>query len=244
MPEQPHGDCVAFFQALQGACGKVLDETFERDVENQQSVSFAFVADLERWLSVLAARPETKLLEGGIREYQFALLALAQGQYRQAFMALRLFFELSLCAILFSANELHLRTWLKGVRDLNWAAIVDKDAGVLSTTFLHVFFEEVSGYASQYRAIAETVYRECSEFVHGNANTQGALPADVRYSASAFKAWHEKAKNMRLVLSFALCARYLKFLDAASMTKLEGFIGDQLGHVAAIREFFDRQARA
>jgi hypothetical protein len=50
---------------------------------------------------VMAARPEAKVLSLAVREYQFALYALAAANYRYAFISLRLFFELALSTVQF-----------------------------------------------------------------------------------------------------------------------------------------------
>ena len=217
-----------------------MDDTFHADTANSHSMSFSFVADLEQWVRFLSPRPETKLIDSAIREYQFALLSLAQGLYRQAFMALRLFFELSLCAILFSANELHLRTWLKGTRDLNWNSIVNAETGILSTEFIRAFFEELAEYGPHYRAIAEAVYRECSEFVHGNVATHDILPQSIRFDGTVFSTWHTMEANMRLVVSFSLCMRYLNFIDPGRANELEAFVADHLGHVPPLRALTEK----
>jgi hypothetical protein len=65
-----------------------------------------------------------------IREYQFALFAAAGGTYRHASISLRLFFELALATVHFSAYEIKLRKWLSNSGDIVWAALIDSDNGV------------------------------------------------------------------------------------------------------------------
>jgi len=91
-------------------------------------------------ISVLDPSPETYVWRAAIREYQFALLALAQGHYRNAFVSLRLFLELALAAVHYSAHRLELQEWLDGHRDLNWSALTDSENGVLSSRFARAFF--------------------------------------------------------------------------------------------------------
>jgi hypothetical protein len=59
-------------------------------------------------------------------------------------MALRLSFELLLGTAYFSANELHLRQWLCGERDIVWSALIDSESGVLSKQFVRAFYEELT----------------------------------------------------------------------------------------------------
>lgn len=227
--------CERYYRELYTSCGEVLSQSFEADEAGLHAIAHHFVQDLERWYAVLKSRPESCLLSASSSEYQFALLAVVLGQYRQSFMSLRLSLELALGAIHFSANELKLRQWLKGRQDLVWAAIVDAEIGIFSRPFISAFYEDLAGSGREYGAIAESVYRECSEYVHGNASTQSAQGGKVEFRQDTFEDWHEKAKTVRLVISFALCARYVEGLSAADRTPLEEILLDNLGHLPAVR---------
>ncbi len=178
------------------------------------------------------------MLRAALGEYQFSLLAVVQGQYRQAFMALRLSFELLLGTVHFSANELHLRQWLKGKRDLVWNTIIDGQNGIFSKEFVGTFYDDLVQEAPQYRAIAETVYRECSEYVHGNALTQSTISAQVSFQPHIFVEWHIRAKAIRLAASFALCARYIRIAHVTQRLSLESVLLDNLGHISVVRQLF------
>lgn len=228
--------CEDHYRQLQSQCAAVMAASFDADVSRLQAVSHNFVAELEEWLRALASRPEAELFKSALREYQYSLLALVQGQYRQAFMSLRLSFELLLGAVHFSANELNLRMWLLGRKDIVWGNIISNDTGVLSKQFVSVFFEELTDSAPAYLAMAEAVYRECSEYVHGNARTHEDLPEGIEFSQSIFAKWHDKAKSIRLISSFALCVRYVQRMDAPTRNSLEGLLLQNLGHLAAVRQ--------
>jgi hypothetical protein len=124
---------------------------------------------------------------------------------------------------------------MKGKRDLVWSAIIDPQNGVFSREFVGAFYEELAEEASHYRAIAERVYRECSEYVHGNALTQSTLGAQVSFQPTIFAEWHARAKAIRLAGSFALCARYVRISDAEVRVQLESVLLDNLGHISAVR---------
>jgi hypothetical protein len=202
-------------------------------------MSHSFIKDLEQWYDGLSGRPESEILRAALCEYQFALLSLVQGHYRQAFMSLRLTMELLLGAVHFSGSELELRIWLKGDRDLVWAAIADESTGVFSKKFVDAFFEPLTEEALHYARIAGTVYRECSEYVHGNAATHSLLPGTITFSQSIFESWHQKARSMRLATSFALCCRYALLLDPPTRNKLEGVLLDNLGHLPEVRAMLE-----
>lgn len=219
-------------------CGEVLNASFTSGAAGKQCVSHSFISDLEHWIIALSDRAETELLKSALREYEFALLAVVQGQYRQSFMALRLFLELALAAVHFSGNELQLRIWLRGGRDIGWKSLINIENGVFSKTFIDAFHDGLAEEGPRYGAIADSVYRECSEYVHGNAPTHELLPEKLIFVERVFVDWHEKARTARLVVSFALCARYLLTIGESSRKELEGIVLDQLGHIAVLRSLY------
>ncbi len=73
-----------------------------------------WLEEFERLQKSITLRPETIMFQAARREYNFAIQAVATGQYRHAFMSLRLHFELSLAGIFFSSEEIRLRRWIKG----------------------------------------------------------------------------------------------------------------------------------
>lgn len=231
-------DVIAYYEELHSVCRETLRQTFGEDTSAHLGVSHNYVSDLEKWIIVLSDRPECRMLESASREYQFALLAVVQGQYRQAFSALRLFLELSLGAVYFSANELKLHLWYRGEEDLVWSSIVHSGTGVFSKKFARCFFEGLEDEVGRYRRIAGELYRECSEYVHGNAGTQEALPQALRFSGETFCDWCEKDESARLVVSFALAMRHLNLVKKSDIDQLEPVVLDELRHLPAIRSFF------
>jgi hypothetical protein len=227
--------CAEYYGKLYTACGDVLAASFQADTAGLQATSHSFISDLEQWHELLRDRPESCLLKAALGEYQFGLLAVVQGQYRQAFMALRLAFELLLGVAYLSANELQLRQWLRGDRDLVWNAIIDSEAGVLSKQFVRAFYEDLAEETPHYRAMGQEVYRECSEYVHGSSATTKSLDGKVVFQRKAFEAWHAKAKTIRLVCNFALCGRYVFLAGPEGRSKLEAVLIDNLGHLPAVR---------
>lgn len=231
-------NCKEYYRRLHSSCGEILTQSFAADTQGVHSASHSFVLDFETWLDALSTRPELNLLRAALHEYQLSLLSVVQGQYRQAFMGLRFFMELALGAILFSSDELELRLWMRGERDIVWASLLDQDAGLFSQRFVRVFNDSLVDEALHYRGMAGQLYRDCSEFVHGNVQTHAFLPTALEFDEDVFFEWHGKAQTARLVVSFALCTRYLGDLDETSRNALEPIVSDELGHIEAVRAFF------
>ncbi len=95
----------------------------DQEATTAHTKSHNYILDFERIHGAVAHRPESTLYHVAIKEYQFALLALSVGRYRHSFMSLRLFFELALAAIHFSAHEIDYHLWKRGSKDVNWRSI-------------------------------------------------------------------------------------------------------------------------
>jgi hypothetical protein len=206
--------------------------------------SHNYLMDFDVLKMAIAGRPEAAVLDSAVKEYQFALFALASGQYRHAFGGLRLFFELMLATVHFSAHEIDYRMWAKDSKDINWSALKDAQSGVFATNFIKAFNPSFSGCGKQYLAIAEAVYRECSEFVHGNAGTHAILPSDIAFQLEAFSSWHDKATTMRLTIVFAFSARYLNYVTKDVQDRMEPIITDVIGDLTPVQEIFAQAAEA
>lgn len=197
-----------------------------------------FLGDYEAIYNAIATRPEAKVLALASREYQFALYAAATGTYRHATLSLRLFLELALATVQFSAYEIKLRQWLSSSADINWEALINQDTGVFSKTFVRAFSESLDEHGRQYAAIAKNAYRECSEFVHGNFNTHTNLEAPLGYHRETALAWIERAESVRLCVLFAFTARYVEHISQEARDSVESLILETLGELQGVQTSF------
>ena len=199
-----------------------------------------FAAEIELIKSAIVDRPESAMFSLAEREYQFSLYAAATGSYRHAHISLRLFFELILASIFFSAYEIKLRNWLSNSNDsdIRWATIADAENGVYSRSFLSAFHPGLEDSGKQYLTIASKTYRECSEYVHGNIHTHIDADHPLAYDRVTLQAWVGRVDAMRLSIVFAFAGRYLLLLDAPNRNKLEGPLVENLGHLPAIQQAY------
>jgi hypothetical protein len=222
----------------------VLEAMLEdQDAVEALTASQNYLLDYDRLKSAIAGRPEVDVLNAAVKEYQFALFALAAGQYRHAFVGLRLFFELMLVTVQFSAHEIDFRMWEKNSKDINWNALKDPQTGIFSINFINAFNPAFSEHSKQYTAIAEAVYRECSEFVHGNASTHISLPSEISFNKEVFISWHQKAETMRMLITFVFSARYLNYILVEAMSVIEPTILEVIGHLPAVQAIFSKPSQ-
>jgi len=197
-----------------------------------------FSSDYEKLYEIIEDKPESQLLRLSIREYQFALFAASTSNYRHAYMSLRLAFELALGSILFSAHELHLREWQKNSRHIVWDSLVDPSTGVFAVNFIRAFTPELDSFGVQYAAIARTVYRECSEYVHGNLHTHRNPDEKMDFSSTELQAWAQKASSVHLAIIFAFTGRYFDALPSKKLLLIEGIILERLGEIPFLRAVY------
>ena len=170
---------VVFYQRLQKKCADILEQTFQvRENVDLQARSRQLVLELEAWAAALTGGPEAVVLAAVSKELQYSLLAVAQGQYREAFKGLRLVIELTLQIIHLSANRLELQEWLGGRKDTVWSLLVDDENGVLSVRYAKAFFAELEDSVPHYRGLAKAFLGRAS--YNWDANTTISLDAAVR----------------------------------------------------------------
>jgi hypothetical protein len=200
------------------------------------SSNHAFLNDFAIWLEILKDRPEGNILKNAIKEYQLALFCNNLGMYQQAFMGLRFFLERNLAAILFSAYEIELNLWKIGERDTYWAELVDKDKGLFSSKFCKAFFPELKDEIIHFSSMTVKVYRECSEYVHGNNSVIDKIPSKLEYSKDLFYEWNTKADTIKRIVLFAFCLRYLKHLKKEEIKKITDTISEEFKSITQIIE--------
>lgn len=188
----------------------------------------SFCDDYGKWITILGTSPETIIYRNAVKVYQEAFGNMLMGLYQPAFMGLRYFLKRTLVGVYFSGSEVELRTWLHGQRDTYWSELIgeedeDKDydkrkdeinvnKGLFSLKYTRAFFEEISDSAKVFRAQAKAVYRECSEFVHGNPKALKSLGETIEYSEEIAVKWNNCADTVARCILYAFMMRYWNFL--------------------------------
>lgn len=220
-----------------------LNSIFEQcvtDVEVSTALTkaLASIAGLEQMLNAVSDKQEYPVYIQSLQEIQYSLLSVSIGNYRHAYSSLRLFFELYLAAVEFSTNLRYFRGWVLGREDIFWNRLSDSENGVMSKNFCTLFFSELADEAPHFRNLAVTVYRECSEFVHGNPQATSTLPETLQFKKDTLLDWANKLDTMHLVIIFIFSVRYLAELPATSRENVKEHILAQIGHLEPVREIF------
>ena len=228
-------DIGKYFKQLQETCGKILQTSLSGSNKDSVAASLQFCNELEDWRNILCHRRETELLEVAEIEYLLALLALTQGHYRHAFKGLRLVLELTLQAVYLSMNEVRLREWFDNRVDTVWSSIVNQDEGIFSPRVAKAFFPDLAPHINHYCGLSQSIYRECSECVHGNTPKYVPLRLSLTFDQAVFDLWHSKAKVVVEIVHFSLSLRYLLEMSKDDVPKIATFLFDHVGHLTEIR---------
>lgn len=201
-----------------------------------------FVCDVEKIIQSVKGRREYMVFLYSIKELSNSLFAAISGNYRHAHTSLRLFMELFMAAIYFSAHEIKLRNWLSNESDsdIKWSTISSGEFGIFSSKFIRAFCPDMQSFGEQYRAIACKVYRECSEFVHGNIGTQKFTDANINYDPNILNDWMERVEGVRLCFIFLFFARYIEDVSKEDIVDLVGMIVDDFRHIPAMQGIYQR----
>ncbi len=222
-----------------GQLNIIFDECVaDGDVRAALIKALASITALEQVLNAVSRKEEYVLYIQALQEVQYSLLSVSIGSYRHAYSSLRLFFELCLAGIEFSSNLRYFKSWTLGREDIFWARLSDADSGVMSKNFCTLFFSELADEAPHFRSLATTVYRECSEFVHGNPKAISTLPETLQFKKETALDWSNKLDTMCLVVIFTFSVRYLTELSSEAREDVKDSILAQIEHLEPIRQIF------
>lgn len=232
-------DIIGHYKELNNICNGILDQSLSDEQASLVAQSHSFLFDYGNWLKILEHRPEYPIYKMAVREYQMAIISSNIGLYNQAFLGLRFFFERTLIAVLFSSKEIDLRLWQRGERDTYWQELIDENTGIFSHNFCRAFFPDLKDEILHFRRITQKVYRECSEYVHGNLSVQSKIPDILLFDEFLFNEWHAKAAVIKRVILFTFCLRYSLNFNTNVLYDVESITIENFGHIAAIRDLFD-----
>lgn len=192
--------------------------------------------DLGAWSERLARRPEMEPFDTGRRELGFAIYSASTGLYRQAYNSLRLFLELSFAAVLFSVDEIAMRSWRSDGAHFEWGVTLNPKTGILSPQTVRLFLPAAVGHAAEYCGRARRVYDDCSAFTHGRPKELSTLPDRLTYASSVLDDWCSTAQSAAECVLFLLFCRFGEELLPADDGGLAATLDFSLSHLRFVRE--------
>ena len=223
------------FEKLNNDTQEVFKETLNKKAELGKAHHLS--ACIYEFTQSISDESERKILETVSTQLESATLNVTYGMYRQAYTSLRLALEMGLGAAYFSVHKLELQEWLDGRADIKWSSLTDENNGVLSPRFAKAFFPEFSKDINDYLFKAKNVYRQLSEYVHGNNETWEACSIKISYDQNLLDFYFKSINVVSEIILFVLCCRYLKTFSKQARESLE-FLPEEMSHISYVREYF------
>lgn len=203
----------------------------------------SFTEDLSTWLSFCGEFKEYKLVKAAQDECIKSILMCMQGLYKEAMMSLRQFLEHMLFALFLSTNDYNYRLWKRGKYDMSWSQIVDSEKGIFAKEYINSYALDIDDSRSiEFMTIAKNVYRECSEYVHGNYDKLELITENIEYIEENAIRYIEIFESVRYIISVSLLIRFREiFYNREILIKLESVVMDNLGTLPEVQALFDEQ---
>ena len=221
-----------YYRRLNGSCQNIFESTIG-DSESFGNVHY-FANCLFEFSALIDDQKEKELLKVVSSQIEVSALNLSFGLYRQAFSAMRLSLEMGLGVVYFSTFKLEHYEWLNGTADIKWSKLIDKDNGVLSKRFSDAFFPDLSPCIEEYHSKAIHVYRQLSEFVHGNFETWESNNLTLSKNDDLIMRYFNYLTSVREIMLLCLCCRFLTSFSRDQIDSIS-FLGEELGHHESIR---------
>ena len=110
--------------------------------------------------------------------------------------------------------------------------------GIFGKQFISVYAENLDEVRSvELITIAKNVYRECSEYVHGNFEKLSSLPDNLLFDESAIDQYMDYFSSAQYLICMALFIRFRHiFNEHETIAALESIITDNLGTLSEIQQ--------
>jgi hypothetical protein len=216
----------------------VIDTSLHGTNKEIFAKSHLFLSDLEKWMKYLSSNSEALLYKTAIEEYANCLFLITCGLYRQSYITLRFFLEHVLFGLYLSVNELNFRRWSMNKYDMHWAEITDIEKGVFCKDYFEAYSPEFTEYSLELLNICKQLYRELSEYTHGNLLATQTLPAEIIFNEEIFIDINQKIDSIRHLITFLFFIRYKNILSNKAVHDLENPIMDVIGNYPEVQAFF------
>ena len=205
---------------------------------DELSACVSFITDIEAWLACCGEFAIHPLVTAALTECSNSIFLCAQGFYKEAFVALRQTLEHFLFALLLSTNDFNYRLWKREQYGMSWKQITDEENGVFSKKFISLYSDDcLTEKSLEMITIVKNVYRDCSEFVHGNHQKLSILANDLNYKENMLEYYVSSFKSFEYILCMALLIRFYDiFTIQENIQKLETIIYERLGNIPVILE--------
>lgn len=230
-------DCKDLYLSIHENLHENLQKTFSSQYYMQITSANAFVEDYVLWVTWIEEKYGIEIFELAVSEYRAAILFCLQSLYKQAFTALRACLEHTMFGIQLSTNLYQYLSWKKSKKDVYWSEITNLDTGPFSSNYFSLFFPELYPASRLIFDLAKRVYRESSEYTHGNYIVYESANRLGIYNEEVLKSFLDEAESVKYIIEFSLFVRFIKEVPSDKLSVLESQITEYLGHFKEVTDY-------
>lgn len=221
-----------------------VEQTWNSNLIEKVNECFSYAEDISIWVSRIEALENNILVAKSLDECKNSLLMSVQGYYKEAIFSLRQFYEHILFAVYLSTSDLKYRLWKKGQYDMSWATITATDTGIFSSQFIRCYADDfIIDRSADLIEEAMVIYRDCSEFVHGNYKKIEHIQAGLPYDACLLEKYLEYFSRIEYIVAIAVFIRFRELLDIDQkfFLDLEPIILQHLGTLPEVQRLYSSE---
>lgn len=150
---------------------------------------------------------EQEIVEEIIYDLFISLQLSINGLYRHSFISTRCALELGIAQLKFKDDNFSYLLWKNNKDDISWSSFFNEERGVLSYKYLKLF--KPNGSYEKVILSASSIYRECSEYVHGKYGYITELNVSkITFNVDLYKKSIEMCGSTIRLLNVLLCIRF------------------------------------
>lgn len=230
-------DCEALYLNIHETLYKNMKMTFSSSYYIEITSANAFIDDFALWVEWIGTKYGIEIFELAISEYRISILFCLQSLYKQAFTSLRACLEHTMFGILLSTNIYEYLNWKKNKKDVYWSEIINQDNGPFSQNYFSLFFPELQLSSQLILDLTKRVYRESSEYIHGNYSIWKSTNTHGIYDEKLLKNFFDNLKSVQYIIEFSLFIRFIKEIPSDKISIFEPQINDHLGHFKEVTDY-------
>lgn len=210
-------DIKLVFEKSADSLTKNTLETIENN-EELYAEMVHYLDMLNLWTSKLQGYEQVAVLKEVCYDLLSSLYIAAQGMYRNAYICLRSALELGMSFSYFIDRNYEYLLWKANDFDIKWSTLKDSEHGLLSKKYFSLFLGDID--ISDLIEKFKSVYRECSEYVHGKYKYMHTIEEQkISYQKEKLEIWGAMFIEIAKLLNILYTIRFINLANLFSDDK-------------------------
>lgn len=230
-------DCKTLYLTISGNLQNNVQSTLDSKYMQNIASANAFIDDFRLWEKWISNKYGSEIFKLAISEYETSILFCLQSLYKQAFTALRATLEHTLFGVQLTTNLYQYRQWKNNCKDVYWSEITNPENGIFSFNYFSAFAPDLCSSSPLIAELAKRIYRECSQFTHGNYVIGDSLCEPGLYDERLVAQFFEVLESVKYVIEFSLFVRFNQEITSSEISVLEPQLAEHLGHFKEVADY-------